>query len=109
MSRIISIHEYTLRPDVSAAQFEKTVEQARKRRLFNLPGLIEYYFLKRIRGTRQTDYAAIWIYENKTAWTNLWGTMNNPVKKENYPEQWKVWENELLAPDKIFYASYEEF
>jgi hypothetical protein len=115
MNRIISIHEYTLKAGVSAAQFEKAVEQGRKRGLFNLPGLINYRFLKRIRGTRQTHYAAIWIYENKAAWSSLWGTVDNPIKKENYPEQWKIWENELLAPllsqepDKIFYASYEVF
>ena len=115
MNRIMSIHEYTLRRGVSAAQFEEVVEKAKERNLFNLPGLIEYHFLKRIRGTRQVAYATIWIYENMDAWAKLWGTVENPIKKEDYPEQWKSWENEILAslltqdPDKIFYAAYEEF
>lgn len=114
MARVISIHEYKLKRNVTSEQFENAVENARNRSLFNLPGLIDYHFLKRLRGRRQTDYAAIWVYQDKESWERLWGTINNPNKKEDYPEQWKIWENEILAPllseepDHIYYAAYEE-
>jgi hypothetical protein len=114
-TRVISIHEYKLKNGVSNEQFEAAVDDARKRELFNLPGLIEHLFLRRIRGTRKVEFTAIWIYENRDAWENLWGRADKPVKKENYPEKWKIWEDEILAPllaqnpDRIDYAAYEEF
>jgi hypothetical protein len=115
MTRVISVHEYKLKSGVSSEQFEMAVKNARKRELFNLPGLIGYHFLKCIRGTRKIDYAAIWIYEDKASWEKLWGKSDNPFKKEGYPEKWKIWENEILAPlltqdpDRIYYAAYKEF
>jgi hypothetical protein len=115
MSLVISVHEYQLRSGVSNEQFEAAVENARSRGLFNLPGLVEYHFLRRIRGTRKADYAAIWIYESKNSWIKLWGTPENPLKKEDYPEKWNIWENEFLAPlltvdpDHIYFSAYEEF
>ena len=76
--------------------------------------LPDFYFLKRIRGTREVAYTAIWIYKNKNFWGKIWGENNNPVPKEQYPETWKIWEDEILAPlitqepDRIHYAAYEE-
>jgi hypothetical protein len=38
-----------------------------------------------------------------------------PINKADYPENWKVWENEVLTPfldqdpDKIKFTSYQEF
>ena len=115
MNRVISIHEYRLKSHVSEEQFEATVQMARELDLFNVPGLIEFHFLKRIRGTRQVEFIAVWIYENREAWEKLWGKADNPIEKADYPEKWKIWENELLAslltqdPDRIDYAAYEEF
>ena len=115
MSKIISIHEYKLKDDVTAERFEAAVENARKQRLFNLPGLIEYHFLKRIRGTKMVEYSAIWIHENRDIWEKLWGKADSPIPKDNYPEKWKVWADELLAPlltqapDRIEFAANEEF
>ena len=115
MSKIISIHEYKLKSGISNRQFELTVKSARKQGLFDLPGLIQYHFLKRIRGTRNVDYAAIWIYKNQSLWQKLWGKPDKPVDKDCYPEKWKIWEEQLLAPllaqdpDRIFYAAYKEF
>ena len=60
-------------------------------------------------------YTAIWVYKNREAWEKLWGKADKPIKKENYPEKWKIWEDQLLAPllsqdpDHIYYAAYEEF
>lgn len=114
MTKVISIHEYILQEGISPEHFEQAAETARNRGLFNLPGLTDYYFLKHIRGTRQSDYTAIWIYENRNVWEKLWGKPGSPFKKEDYPVLWKIWENELLAPllsqdpDRIFYASYDE-
>jgi hypothetical protein len=115
MGKIISIHEYTLKNNVSHTQFEIAVEHARHIGLFNLPGLQKYYFLKHIRGTRKGEYAAVWIYESKDSWVKLWGTEENPKPKNEYPNNWNIWEDEILAPllsqepDRIFYAAYEEF
>ena len=115
MEKIISIHEYTLKDDVDHRHFEGAVERARQLRLFDLPGLQTNYFLRRLRGTRNAAYAAVWIYESKDAWIKLWGEPENPKPKSDYPKNWKIWEEEILAPfliqdpDRIFYAAYEEF
>lgn len=114
MTKVISIHEYLLKENVTGEQFEKAVENARSLRLFDLPGLIDHHFLKYIRGTRKIQYAAIWVYADRESWEKLWGTANNPIKKEDYPAKWKIWENEILAPllaqdpDQMYYASFEE-
>ena len=115
MHKVISIHEYKLKNGITGEQFEAAVESARERKLFNLPGLTDYHFLKRIRGTRQVEYTAIWIYENREVWEKLWGKADAPIQKKDYPEKWKIWEDEVLAslltqePDRIHFAAYEEF
>jgi len=45
---------------------------AKARGLLRLPGLVEYYLVKGIRGFRHGLYAAVWIYESKEAWESLW-------------------------------------
>ena len=115
MAKVISVHEYKLKDGVSRQQFEAAVEDARKAELFSLPGLMEYHFLRRIRGTREVEFAAIWIYENRESWEKLWGKADRPVRKEDYPEKWKIWEDEVLAPllaqdpERLDYVAYEEF
>ena len=111
MARIISIHEYSLRSGVSGEDFEKAVETAVRRGLFRLPGLEAYHFLRGVKGHRKGEYAAVWIYRDREAWEELWGPPEHPVGKENYPEPWKIWEDEILAPlldrdpDRIIYTS----
>ncbi len=45
----------------------------------------------------------------------MWGPVGQPREKQDYPESWKVWEDEVLAPflseepDEIEYTAYEEF
>ena len=68
MSRIISIHEYNLKPEVEGEQFERAILNARERRLLRLPGLVEHYFIKGFRGLRRGKYGTIWVYESREAW-----------------------------------------
>ena len=114
MSRVISIHEYNLKPGVSERQFVNVILNAKERGLLHLPGLEDYYLVKGIRGFRNGFYAAVWIYESKEAWESLWGPIDKPRSKTDYPQNWKVWENEVLLPfldqdpDKIKFTSYQE-
>jgi hypothetical protein len=115
MARITSIHEYHLKPGAEAEQFERAIREARRRRLLKLPGLVEHHFLRRIRGTRGGEYAAVWVYESQAAWEKLWGPVDCLRPKHDYPENWKIWEDEVLAPfldrdpDRIRFTAYEEF
>ena len=114
MSKVISIHEYILKPGIGAEQIENAVRIAEGRGLFRLPGLVAYHFGQGIRGRREGNYAAIWIYESRMAWEALWGSVAHPRTKAEYPASWQVWEEELLAPllvqepDTITFTAYEE-
>ena len=87
---------------------------AEQRRLFDLPGLVGHHFLRGLKGTRTSRYAAIWVFESRQAWERLWGPVEAPRAAADYPQQWKIWENEILAPllsqdpDTIRFTSYEE-
>ncbi|MFQ5709327.1 MAG: hypothetical protein ACE5HO_17860 [bacterium] len=114
MPKIISIHQYILRPNADESQFEQSLQRARQAGLLALPGLLDFQFVQGIKGARKGQYAAIWIYESREAWEKLWGPPENPRKKRDYPESWKVWEDQVLAPflepdpDQIEYTVYEE-
>jgi len=114
VGRIISIHEYELKPDVDEATFVQAVQQAQERGLFRLPGLVAHRFVRGIRGHRTGAFAAIWIYASREAWEQLWGPPMQPRPPAEYPENWKIWEAEVLAPfldrhpDRIRFTAYEE-
>jgi heme-degrading monooxygenase HmoA len=114
MARVISVHEYELKPGVQAADFERALREAELRGLFDLPGLIGHYFLRGLKGARRDTYAAIWIFESREAWERLWGPTDAPHPPSHYPERWQTWENEILAPllvqdpDSIRFTSYQE-
>ena len=114
MSKVICIHEYILKPDVSEQRFVEAILSAKERGLLRLPGLVDYYLVKGIRGFRNDCYAAVWIYESKEAWESLWGPRDKPINKTDYPKNWKVWEDDVLSPfldqdpDKIKFTSYQE-
>jgi len=114
MSKVVSVHEYVLKPGVNEKKFEKALLNAQERGLLRLPGLTDFYLLKGIRGFRNGLYAAVWVYESKEAWESLWGPINKPLAKTEYPQNWKVWENEVLLPfldqdpDRIRFTSYQE-
>lgn len=113
-ARIVSVHEYELKDDVSDDQFLRAVGEAQSRDLFDLPGLLEYRVLRGLKGARRGSFAAIWIYESRAAWQALWGSPASPKSKEEYPPAWRIWEDELLTPlldrepDRVRYTSYEE-
>jgi hypothetical protein len=110
---IISIHHYELAESATDQEFHDAVREADRRGLFDLPGLDEYRFLRGIKGTRKDGYTALWMYDSREAWQNLWGSNEDPVSQEEYPDKWNQWEEELLAPliagdpDDIDYTSYE--
>jgi hypothetical protein len=109
MARIISIHEYDLKPGSNPAQFEQALRDAEARGLFDLPGLTAHHFVKGVKGARRNAYAAMWIYESREAWERLWGTPEEP----RAPEKWRIWEEELAPilsdhPDAITFTTYED-
>jgi hypothetical protein len=114
MAKVFSVHEYELRPGVQDAAFEHALGDAERRGLFDLPGLVGHHFIKGLKGARRGHYAAIWIFESRTAWERLWGPLDSPREPADYPEKWKTWENEILAPlltrdpDTIRFTSYLE-
>jgi hypothetical protein len=114
MKMIWSLHEYDILKTASEMEFEKAILRARENGLVHLPGLREIHFLKGIRGQRREKYAALWGYESFNTWNQNWGPLHDPRKKENYPENWKIWENEILDPflkgdpDDISFTTYQE-
>lgn len=113
MSRVVSVHEYELAEGVDGESFERVVSDAESRDLFDLPGLVDYRFLRGIKGPRTGRYTALWCYESREAWRDLWGPPDDPVPPAEYPERWREWESlldPLLAddPDEIWFTSYEE-
>lgn len=110
---IVSVHHYELAVSTTPTEFHDAVRDAERRGLFDLPGLIEHRFLRGIRGSRRNEFTAVWTYESREAWERLWGPVDDPITTEEYPEQWKQWEDDVLAPlvagdpDEIDYTSYE--
>ncbi|WP_336135415.1 hypothetical protein [Natronomonas amylolytica] len=110
---IISIHRYELGVDTTAEDFEAAIAEAERRGCFDLPGLVEYRFLRGIKGNRTDGYTAVWTYESRETWEALWGPVDDPVPKSEYPDGWNVWEDDILdpllagPPDDIAYTSYE--
>ena len=114
MAKVISVHEYELKPGVQGADFERALHDAERSGLLDLPGLTAHQFLRGLKGARRGAYTAIWIFESRTAWERLWGPVDAPHSTAEYPENWKIWENAVLAPfltqdpDTIRFTSYEE-
>lgn len=110
---IVSIHRYELAESTTDREFRDAVREAERRELFDLPGLVEYRFLRGIRGDRDGEFAALWRYGSREAWRDLWGPVGDPVETHEYPETWRIWEEELLAPlvrgnpDEIEFTAYE--
>ncbi len=108
------MHEYVLRSNVDLDQFEQAVLDARDKGILEIAGLERVAFVRGIRGERHNLYAAIWFYESKEAWESLWGPVDQPHAKHDYPQAWRVWEDEILAPfldrdpDKITFTTYME-
>ncbi len=108
---VTSIHEYELAPAITDEQFEQAVAEAERDGLFDLPGLAEHHFLEGIKGEREGQYTAIWIYESRGAWEALWGPPGDPLPPAEYPERWQQWERRLQPllsgdPDQVRFTSY---
>jgi hypothetical protein len=114
MPKLISIHEYDLKPEVNTTAFERAIRDAESRDLLRLPGLVAHHLVKGVKGARSGAYAAIWVYESQQAWEQIWGPPDHPRSSPQYPENWKVWEGEVLAPfliqdpDAIRFTTYVE-
>lgn len=113
MGRVISVHEYALKPEADAVKFEATVRKAEAAGWLKIPGLIAHYFLKGIRGDRAGTYAMVWIYESEEAWARIWGPVDEPAGKNEYPATWIRWEEALAPflsadPDQIRFTSYRQ-
>jgi len=111
---ILSIHHYELAASAEPADFHSAVEEAISRELFErIPGLVDYHIGQGIKGAREGKFAAVWLYESREAWEDVWGPVDDPVPKAEYPDAWLVWEDELLDPvlsedpDSIEYTSYK--
>jgi hypothetical protein len=111
---VVSVHHYELAEAAEASAFRDAVTEAVSRGLFEaVPGLIDYRIGRGIRGARAGELAAVWTYESKSAWVDVWGPVGEPVPKSDYPDAWLTWEDELLdpilaeAPDRIEYTSYD--
>jgi len=115
MVRVFSVHEYVLKRGVEADAFERAVDDAASRGCFDLPGLIDYRFVRKLRGSRPAHYAVLWTYQSRAAWAALWGEPGHAKSRDQFPPQWKTWEDEILAPlidrDPRFveYAAYQEY
>ena len=111
---IVSVHHYELAPTATGSAFRDAVAEAVDRGLFaSIPGLVEYRIGRGIKGDRTGEFAAVWVYESREAWTELWGPVDDPVPTVEYPDAWRTWEDELLDPllatdpDDIEYTTYE--
>lgn len=112
MTKIISHHEYELKPGVQPEEFEREVRQADRLGLFELPGLVEFHFLRGVKGTRRNKYAALWVYSDRRSWEAIWGPLEAPVPPSGYPEGWKQWEAMLSRfldrrPDRVRFTANE--
>ena len=87
MPKLISIHEYDLKPEVDTADFERAIRDAEGRGLLHLPGLVAHHLVKGVKGERSGAYAAIWVYESQEAWEQIWGPRAHPRR---YPTTLKI-------------------
>lgn len=109
---VVSVHEYELVEDADGSDLEAAVAAAERRGLFDLPGLVDYRFLRGVKGDREGRHAAVWTYESREAWEALWGPPEDPNPPAEYPDGWREWEEDLLGPllpedpDDVSFTSY---
>ena len=98
---------------MSKDELKQAFSRAAELGLFDLPGLESANLLWGVKGEEQDQPAALWVYESRQAWEQLWGTPEAPVNPANYPEAWLRWEEEVLKPlivgepDKVPLTSYQ--
>lgn len=110
---MISVHEYDLAPGKTRDDFVEAVRSAEDRKLFEIEGLRDHEFLLGVRGAGAGKPAALWRWESRRAWEELWGPADDPKPPSEYPEKWTKWEallEPILSedPDEIRFTSYRE-
>jgi len=66
-----------------------------------------------VKRARTREFAAVWTYESRAAWTGLWGPPEDTVPKSDHPERRRSRDADRLAPllvgdsDDIEYTSCE--
>lgn len=114
MPRIISMHEYVLRPSRSEQDFISAVLAAKHEGMLDLPELLHHRLLYGVKGVRCGMFASLWTYEDRRTWESLWGSADAPTSNESYSLTWRMWEDDVLAPfldrdpDTIDFTAYEE-
>lgn len=108
---MISVHEYELAPGTTREDFVEVVRTAEARGLFDIEGLRDHEFLLGVRGAGKGELAALWRWESRQAWEEVWGPVGDPKPPAEYPERWREWEallGPLLSddPDEIRFTSY---
>ena len=106
--RVYAIHEHNLKASADRSAYEAAIGRAIQE--LRIPGLLHGRHLKAFKEKREGEYTVLWVFENKEAIEQNFGTPENP----KWPEAWLWYENELLAPyieehpDKISFTDYEE-
>jgi hypothetical protein len=113
MGRIFSLHEYDLRPGVPPLDFERALRDGAASGLLEIPGLAAFRLGRGVKGARLGLHAALWIYESRAAWEQIWGLADRPLPPQEYPPGWRKWEQVLspflaTPPDAIRFTTYEE-
>jgi hypothetical protein len=57
-----------------------------------------------IKGPRADQLSAIWIYESREAWEALWGTVDRPKRKQEYPSKCAFF-NEAFGGSETYSAA----
>jgi len=113
MNKIFSLHIYPLKKGIRADDFHRIVLEYLEREFAGFPGLLEWTLLNGIKGEHEGKYGILWVYSSRTSWERIWGPVDHPKTREDYPSQWKSWETFLSTlldrePDKILFTTFEQ-
>ena len=103
---VIAFHEHEVKSEINYSEYENDIKDILQN--FKIPGLLYSFFLKGFKGERSQKYAIIWIFKNKEAIEENFGTFENP----RWPQEWLHYENDVLAkylichPDAINFTDY---
>jgi hypothetical protein len=108
MPKVFGYHEFDLREGADEKEFEEDISKSIAE--IKLPGLIDKFFVKGVRGKRRGKYAVIWVFESLEAIESLWGTEDDPKPG---PDIFLDYEEKVLGPyidrpaQQIVWSDYE--